>query len=162
MHYMFFDFPSFALLMFVIFHGIAFGAGVYEQRVVVPRWMGISPDGARYLDPEAMRIDDSGRRFWGFVSTGPLSLLTLLNCYFAFASTGPARTLWLAACAVTLVERIFTFAFFIPKAIGLMRGDGSPTVTALHTAEKWRLLNWLRLLLSLVGWLLALLAYGAR
>ena len=159
---MFFDFPSFVLVMFVIFHGVAFGAGLYEQRIVVPRWMGISPEGARYLHPEAMRADDSGRRFWGFVSTGPLSLLTLVNCYFAFVSTGPVRTLWLAACAVTLVERIFTFAFFIPKAIGLMRGDASPTVTALHTAEKWRLLNWLRLLLSLIAWLLALLAYGAH
>jgi hypothetical protein len=155
-------FPSFALLMFVIFHGVAFGAGLYEQRVVVPRWMGSSPGGACYLHPEAMRIDDSGRRFWGFVSTGPLSLLTLINFYFAFSSTAPVRTLWLAACAVTLVERAFTFAFFIPQAIKLMRSDASSTATSLHMAARWRSLNWLRLLLSLAGWLLALLAYGAR
>jgi hypothetical protein len=157
-----FDLPSFVLVLFVIFHGIAFGAGLYEQRVVVPRWMGRSPDGSRYLHPEAMRVDDSGRRFWGFVSTGPLSLLTLINLYFAVTSTAPVHSLWLAACVVTLVERIFTFAFFIPKAIGLMRSDASSTATALHTAERWRSLNWLRLLLSLVGWLLALLAYGTR
>lgn len=156
------DLPSFVLLLFVVFHGVAFGAGLYEQRVVVPRWMGSSRDGARYLHPQAMRVDDSGRRFWSFVSTGPLSILTLLNLYLAIASTAPIRTLWLAACAVTLVERIFTFTFFIPKAIGLMRGDSSSTTTALHTAVRWRSLNWLRLLLSFVGWLLALLAYGAR
>ena len=157
-----FDLPSFVLVLFVIFHGVAFGAGLYEQRVVVPRWMGMSPDGARYLHPEAMRADDSGRRFWGFVSTGPLSLLTLINLYFAVASTAPVRTLWIAACAVTLVERIFTFAFFIPKAIKLMRDDAVSTATALHTATRWRSLNWLRLLLSFAGWFLALLAYGAR
>jgi len=69
---------------------------------------------------------------------------------------------WIAACAVTLVERIFTFAFFIPKAIGLMRDDALSTTTALHTATRWHSLNWLRLLLSFIGWLLALLAYGAR
>jgi hypothetical protein len=157
-----FDFPTFFLLLFVIFHGVAFGAGLYEQRVVVPRWMGSSPDGLPYLHPEAMRVDDSGRRFWGFVSTGPLSLLTLINLYFAVVSPAPVRTLWVAACAVTLVERIFTFAFFIPKAVQLMRDDASSTTAALHTASRWRLLNWLRLLLSLAGWLLALLAYGAR
>jgi hypothetical protein len=112
------ELPSFALLLFVFFHGVAFGAGLYEQRVVVPRWMGSSPNGTRYLHSQAMRIDDSGRRFWGIVSTGPLTLLTLINLYFAVASTAPARTLWLAACAVTLVERTFTFAFFIPKAMG--------------------------------------------
>lgn len=156
------DLPSFVLFLFVVFHGVAFGAGLYEQRVVVPRWMGRSRNGAPYLHTDAMRVADSGRRFWGFVSTGPLSLLTLLNLYFAEASTAPFRTLWLAACAVTMVERIFTFAFFIPKAIGLMRDDASSPNSALHMAVRWRSLNWLRLLLSLVGWLLALLAYGAR
>ena len=159
---MLFDLSSVVLVLFVIFHGIAFGAGLYEQRVVVPRWMGSSPSGERYLYPEAMRVDDTGRRFWGFVSTGPLSLLTLINLYFAVTSTAPVRTFWLAACAVTLVERLFTFAFFIPKAIGLMRDDALSTPTALHTAARWRSLNWVRLLLSLAGWLLALLAYGAR
>ena len=156
------DYQPFVLLLFVIFGGIAFGAGLYEQRVVVPRWMGNAPDGTPYLHPDAMRVDDSGRRFWGFVTTGPLSLLTLINLYFAIASTAPSRTLWIAACAVTLVERIFTFAFFIPKGIELMRSDAASTTTALHTATRWRALNWLRLLFSLVGWLLSLLAYGAR
>ena len=30
--------PDILLWLFVINHGIAFGAGLYEQRVVLPQW----------------------------------------------------------------------------------------------------------------------------
>ncbi len=148
------DWQWFALFAFAIFHGIAFGAGLFEQLIVVPRWMGSAS-----LDPEAMRADDTGRRFWAFVTTGPLTILTLINLYFAFTSAPPLRTLWTAACGVTVIERVFTFTFFIPKALELMRSDAA-SASALQIAARWRSLNWLRLLLSFVAWLLALLAFG--
>jgi hypothetical protein len=141
--------PVLALLAFVIFHGMAFGAGLFEQRITVP-----------YLDSHAMRTDDTGRQFWGFISTGPLSVLLLINLYYAAISVSPARSLWLAACATTLVERIFTFSFFIPRAIRLMREAEPVSAEAAASAIRWRSLNWLRLALSLLAWLLALAAYG--
>jgi hypothetical protein len=152
--------PVLALLAFVIFHGMAFGAGLFEQRITVPRWMGRSVDGVPYLDSHAMRTDDTGRQFWGFISTGPLSVLLLINLYYAAISVSPARSLWLAACATTLVERIFTFSFFIPRAIRLMREAEPVSAEAAASAIRWRSLNWLRLALSLLAWLLALAAYG--
>jgi hypothetical protein len=155
------DIPILTLLAFVIFHGIAFGAGLYEQRVVVPRWMGRSSDGAPYLDSNAMRIDDTGRRFWGFVSTGPLSILLLVNLYFAAVSASPARSLWLAACAITLVERIYTFSFFIPRAIRLMREAMPASAETIVLALHWRSANRIRLALSLAAWLVALVAVAS-
>ena len=35
--------PKVLLWLFVINLGIAFGAGIYEQRVVIPRWENIPP-----------------------------------------------------------------------------------------------------------------------
>lgn len=154
------DMPTLTLLAFVIFHGIAFGAGLYEQRVVVPRWMGRSSEGGPYLDSNAMRTDDTGRRFWGFVSTGPLSALLVANLYFAAVSASPARSLWLAACAVTLAERVFTFSFFIPRAIRLMREATPASTEAIACAIAWRSLNRIRLALSLAAWFLALVVLG--
>jgi hypothetical protein len=52
--------------------------------------------------------------------TVPLTLLTLANFVVALQSQGPRHVWWLAAVAITLVERIGTFSFFIPTAIKLM------------------------------------------
>jgi hypothetical protein len=62
------------LRLFVINLGIAFGAGIYEHRIVVPTWID-----ATNWHPEIARRDDTGRRFWGAVTTLPLTLLTIVN-----------------------------------------------------------------------------------
>lgn len=75
---------SMALLwLFVINLGIAFGAGLYEHRIVVSQWVTGSAQGGGRWDAEAVRRDDMGRRFWAFVTTGPLTLLTLANLFAA-------------------------------------------------------------------------------
>ena len=75
------------LWLFVLNQGIAVGAGLYEQRLVLPLWFVPSPVGPR-VDTDAMRRIDSGRRFWAFVTTGPLTLLTLVGL-FAVGSAEP-------------------------------------------------------------------------
>jgi len=136
------------LWLFIIFLGIAFGAGLYESRVVVPMWTS---------DPPAsLASPDSGRRFWAFVTTGPLTLLTVANLVAALRTQGPARGWWLTAAIVTLVERAATFGYFIPTIIRLQRKP-TLTQTAVRTAlARWVRLNYVRNTLTLVAWIAAL------
>jgi len=57
------------LCMFVIDLGVAFGAGVYEQRIVLPQWFSRSSENGWRVDDEAMRRTDAGRSFWAYVTT---------------------------------------------------------------------------------------------
>ena len=136
------------LWLFIIFLGVAFGAGLYESRVVVPMWT---------RDPPAsLASPDSGHRFWAFVTTGPLTLLTVANLVAALQTQGPARAWWLTAAIVTLVERAATFGYFIPTIIRLQR---TPTLTqtAVRVAlARWVRLNYVRNTLTLVAWIAAL------
>lgn len=136
------------LWLFVIFLGIAFGAGIYEARIVVPLWAG---------DPPAsLRSPDSGHRFWAFITTGPLTLLTLANLVLAWQSYGPARAWWLAAAVVSSVERAATFGYFIPTMIRLQRSQALPQTAVRAALARWVRLNYVRNTLTLVAWIAAL------
>src|SRR6266487_6891636 len=65
------------LWLFVINLGAALGAGLYEHRIVVSRWITSSQSSGSHWNADAARRDDTGRRFWAFVTTVPLTLLTL-------------------------------------------------------------------------------------
>jgi hypothetical protein len=146
------------LWLFVIFLGITFGAGIYEQRIVVPRWLGSSEDSGRHWNADAARRDDTGRRFWGFVTTLPLTLLTLASLIFAWRAPVPSRSWWLAAAMLALGDRIFTFSYFIPTMMQLMRAaDSSESVMK---AIQWTNLNYVRLAIALAAWLAALNAFS--
>jgi hypothetical protein len=145
-----------ALWLFVINLGIVFGAGVYEHRIVVSRWIG--PDAGAHWNAEAARQDDTGRRFWAFVSTIPLTLLTLANLFVGWRSAGTVRWWWLAAAFVALADRVFTFAYFIPTMVWLMRTADSPESVA--AATRWTNLSYLRHAIVLVAWLAALQAFA--
>lgn len=140
-------FSEIILWLFVINLGVAFGAGIYEARIVVPLWMSALP--------QSLRSPDSGRKFWAFVTTGPLTLLTFANLYVAWHAVGPRRAYWLTAAFVILAERIFTFTYFIPTVIRLQRATGS-SAELDQTALGWARLNYLRNALTLIGWLAAL------
>lgn len=152
------DIATVLLWLFVVNHGVAFGAGIYEHRIVVPQWIGRTAEQGIYLNTHAMRIADTGRRFWGLVTTGPLSLLTLANLVFAWQAEGPARVWWLAFAIVTFLERFGTFAYFIPTAIRLMNASEPLTEASKTSAMRWVSFNRVRLTLSLLGWLCALTA----
>lgn len=145
------------LWLFVLFLGITFGAGLYESRVVVSQWT-TSADGAPQWDAQAARVDDTGRRFWAFVTTGPLTLLTLLSLVLAWRASGALRTWWLAAAATALADRVFTFAYFIPTMIRLM--DVADTPAARTAASRWAILDYVRHGIVLLAWLLALRAFA--
>jgi hypothetical protein len=108
------------LWLFVVFLGISFGAGLYEARIVVTRWIGTAGASGIHWNPEAARHDDTGHRFWAFVSTGSLTLLTIVNLIFAWRSPGPERAWWLAAAIFALADRLLTFCYFIPSMVQLM------------------------------------------
>jgi hypothetical protein len=146
------------LWLFVINLGIAFGAGVYEHRIVLPRWLPSAPVTGRHWMADAARQDDTGRRFWVFVSTLPLTLLTLLNLFAAWRSPGVLRGWWLLSALAALTDRLVTFGYFIPTLIALMAAADSPGAVA--AATRWSRLNYLRHGVVLIAWLAALQAFA--
>jgi hypothetical protein len=143
------------LWLFVLNLGVALGAGLYETRMVLPQWFGPTATGYP-ANAEAMHTLDAGRRFWGMVTTLPLTLLTLANLALAWSATGPRQFWWLAAALLTLLERLGTFGFFIPTALALQRPTPLPVAQAHRLVAWWRGLNYLRLLLNLLALLAAL------
>lgn len=124
--------------------GVALGAGLYEGRVVIPEWAAIPPSS----------WPNTGTRFWAFVTTGPLTLLTLLNGIAAWRDRSARRKPWLAAVGVLACERLATFGYFIPTMIGLMQHSASnPEVVSRLNA--WMALNYGRHALTFAAWLLA-------
>ena len=148
--------PEILLWLFVINLGIAYGAGLYEKRIVLPLWFSKSTGAGLQVHSEAMRQTNTGLRFWAFATTVPLTLLTLANLVVALQSQGARRNWWVAAAAITLVERIGTFSFFIPTAIKLMKAEALPATAASALAMRWLRLNYVRDALALIGWLAAL------
>ncbi len=146
------------LWLFVIFSGLAVGAGLYEMRINVPRWFRRSDRSGMQIDAAAMRADDSGRRFWVYLTTVPLTLLTLASLYVAWQPQTPGHTWWLIAAVVTLAERIMALSYFIPSGLKLMRAEGLPPEKVEGMASQWVTLNYVRGALGLIGWLLALKA----
>jgi hypothetical protein len=147
------------LWLFVVNLGIAFGAGLYEHRIVVPRWIATDAGETRW-NAEAARRDDTGVRFWAYVTTGPLTLLTLASLAAAWTASAPSRGWWIAAAVVVLADRILTFAYFIPTMVSLMNAPDSAASVA--AASRWSSLNYLRHALVLGGWLAAIRALGLR
>ena len=110
------------------------------------------------MNVEAMRSTDTGRRFWGFTTTVPLTLLTAANGVVGWQSAGAKREWWMGAVLIIAVERIGTFFYFIPTAIALMRADAEPAANLEAMALRWMTLNHVRVVLTLVGWVAALKA----
>ena len=124
----------------------------------MPRWISSSPESGTHWNSDAVRQDDTGRRFWVFVTTVPLTLLVLGNLYAAWHDPGPARAWWLAAALATLADRILTLSYFIPTMVGLM--ELPDTKGAVAAATRWSNLNYLRHALVLGAWVAALKTFA--
>jgi hypothetical protein len=146
------------LWLLVINLGIAFGAGLYESRIVFNNWLTSSADSALHWNADAAQRDNTGLRFWVFVTTVPLTLLTLANLAAAWRAIGTLRGWWLAASLAALADRVFTFFYFIPTMVGLMQAPDS--AQAVATAMQWGNLNYLRHAMVLTAWLSALRAFS--
>ena len=148
--------PEVLLWLFIIFLGITFGAGLYETRIVLPQWFVKSGGNGFQVNSKAMNETDTGRKFWGMVSTVLLTLFTIANLVLALQSDGERHDWWLAAALITLVERMGTFTFFIPTAIKLMRAESHSDAKVSSSITLWIRLNYVRIVLNLLGWLAAL------
>lgn len=151
--------PRVLLWLFVVNLGVAFGAGLYEGRITFANWLTSTPGAGTHWNAEAARRDDTGLRFWVFVTTIPLTLLSVGNLVGAWHATGPIRGWWLAACVAAVADRLLTFAYFIPTMIRLLQAPDSPASVA--TARQWASLNIVRHALLLAAWLAALKALEA-
>ena len=147
------------LLLFVVNLGIAFGAGLYESAVVMPHWLSVDANGLRHWNAQAASADNTGQRFWVYVTTIPLSILTLANLWMGWRRcTGTLRNWWVTGAGLALGERAMTFLYFIPVMIGLMQSGDSPEAVA--DAHRWMNLNFVRHALLLGAWLAALRTYA--
>lgn len=147
-----------ALWLFVVFSGIAVGAGLYEMRVNVPRWFTALGNSPACVNALAITADDSGRRFWGYITTVPLTLLTLAGCVIAWNPATARERWWLLAAAVMLAERVGTFGYFIPTLLKLAQAERFPAAETAQAARHWVVRNRIRCLLAFAGWLAALRA----
>jgi hypothetical protein len=138
---------SLLLWLFVINLGIACGAGLYEARVVIPQWANSPPQ----------TWPNTGLMFWVYVTTIPLTVLTVANLITAWMDGSTRRQWWLSAAATIVLERIATFSYFIPTMIGLTSSE-LPEAEVKATLSQWLLFNHGRHVLMLSGWLMALKA----
>jgi hypothetical protein len=153
------------LWLFVIDLGVALGAGLYESRIVVPQWLRYAEGSGHLWDAAAARDADAGLRFWVYVTTVPLTLLTLASLGAAFRLNGEVRAWWLGAALAALVERGMTFAYFIPTMLRLMEDEAIPASLATATALQWAHLAYLRHAATFAAFVAALKALsllGAR
>ena len=138
---------SLLLWLFVIDLGIACGAGLYEARVVVPQW----------ADSPPQTWPNTGLMFWVYVTTVPLTVLTVANLIAAWIDSSTRRQWWLSAAAIIVLERIATFSYFIPTMIALTSSE-LPAAEVKATLSQWLLFNHSRHVLTFSGWLMALKA----
>jgi hypothetical protein len=150
------DIPDILLWLFVINLGITLGAGLYEMRIILPLWFTKSTGAGFQANTKAIKETDVGRKFWLFVTTIPLTLLTIGNLITAMQSNGQKHDLWLSASLIILVDRIGTFTFFIPTIIRLESSENLSHSKVTSLISLWTRLNYIRNLLTLLGWLLAL------
>jgi hypothetical protein len=148
------------LWLFVINLGISFGAGLYEARITVPQWLRVVPGIGPTWDPVAAAEANVGLRFWAFVTTGPLTLLTVASLVCAWRAPAPVHTWWLLAAVAALIDRVLTFAYFIPTMLKLTRDEPRPAPAAAAKAVEWVRLSYVRHAATLVAWLAALQAFA--
>jgi hypothetical protein len=128
----------------VINLGLVGGAGLYESRIVVPQWLVSLPSGGFEWRADVASEMNVGLRFWVFLSTGPLTLLTAANVWLAARQRAAnVRLPWLSAALIVLAERALTFGYFIPTMLRLLDSD-LPRAQAVALAEGWTNLNTLR------------------
>lgn len=143
------------LWLFVIVLGITFGAGLYEARVVVPDW--INPQDY-FWNADAAKRSDTGLRFWVYITSIPLTLLTLASLVSLKFSKGDLRKWWGFAAGAALIDRIMTFGYFVPTMLYLMGQGNSTDRVIVETAIFWSDLNYLRIAFVLIAWLTAMKA----
>lgn len=145
------------LWLFVINLGTAFGAGLFESRIVVPGWFK-AESGGNFWNAAAARRDNTGLRFWVYVTTIPLTLLTILSLIFLWQTGETVSFWWGIAAFAALGDRILTFVYFIPTMRKLMADETLAPSESAAIAWRWVNFGYLRHALDLLAFLAALKA----
>jgi hypothetical protein len=96
------------LWLFVIGLGIAAGAGLYETKTQMPRW--VRSARANGLPTQVASSANTGMQFWLYTTALPLTVLTLAS-FFAIRFVDPeTRKWWLMAAWASLGSQILTLA----------------------------------------------------
>jgi hypothetical protein len=153
------------LWFFVIFLSIEVGAGLYETRVIVPRWSASPPESvwtwADLRATNAQAAIDPGTRFWVYVAPAT-GLSALLAFAFSFATKGAHRTWRLIGTILALVVVAATFIYFVPN-IRLLLGPNSHNIDGEKVKalmDQWVMGNYVRAAVGIVAWLAALRAFS--
>lgn len=131
------------LWLLVINLGISFGAGLYEAQVEGPQWLEQTNSGEYVWHADAAQEANSGVRFWVFITTVPLTLLTLVSGIFVWKAEKSTRKWWLLALAFIVIDRAMTFGYFIPTMVALTNGTIMPPEAAA-VAQQWFSINHIR------------------
>jgi len=143
------------LWLFVVGLGISAGAGLYETKTQMPRW--VRSARANGLPSQVASSANTGMQFWLYTTALPLTLLTLAS-FFAIRFVDPeTRKWWLIAAWASLGSQILTLAYFIPTLLQL---SGGQETNARAVAFQWAQVNWFLHALSFVAWLSALQAFA--
>src|SRR5262249_4735444 len=101
---------------------------------------------------------DVGLRFWVYVTTLPLTLLTFASLIVAWWAPSVVLNWWLGAAAAAAVDRVMTLTYFIPTMIKLMGEEAFERSEAVTTSLQWVRLSYIRHAAALAAWLAALRA----
>jgi len=153
------------LWFFVIFLSIEVGAGLYETRVVVPRWSVSPPESVwEWADLRATNAQvaiDPGKRFWIYIAPA-IGLSGLLAFAFSFVTKGAHRKWRLIGTILALVVVAATSIYFVPS-IRLLLGSDSHNIDGARVktlANQWVVWNYVRAAIGVVAWLAVLRAFS--
>ena len=129
-------------LIAIILGAIAFGGGIYETLLVDRVW----PGNLAIIQPKHGGLDR--KLFWGPIHT--LYEIALLASAWTLWSDSYARSWIIVALIAHFVSRVWSFAYFIPKA---MRFENLSALTdpELHLARQWTRLSRCRPVLEAVS-----------
>jgi hypothetical protein len=153
------DTPLLAALLTTV--GVAVGAGLFESRVVIPRWAGAASAKEVGAALESSGHLASGRVFWPLVGA-PTVPLAVLNTYCAVRSSGRRRPWWLVFSATILSGCVATAGYFVPELHRLTRSHGASGQEVRRRIRRRVRLDNLRLVALAAAWLAGLRALSLR
>jgi hypothetical protein len=138
--------PLYALLGALVLGAVALGGGIYETLLVDRCW----PQMPELIQPQPGGINRA--LFWGPVH-GIFEITLLATLWLAWAERD-ARPWVIAALAVHIATRAWSFAYFIPLAIKFQNVDPASRPSD-ETRDRWVKLSRFRVLLGasvLLSW----------
>lgn len=129
-------------LITIILGAIAFGGGIYETLLVDRVW----PGNIAIIQPKHGGLNR--KLFWGPIHT--LYEIALLASAWTLWSDSYARSWIIVALVAHFVSRVWSFAYFIPKAVRF-ENLSELTDPELHLARQWTHLSRFRPLIEAVS-----------